>query len=158
MDPTCRRITAYGSVWWNTKSIIDRLICEQYLQYSQQKHSKTNPNFGRAVERERSELRNASPKERKSQVWKQKLSKKWSQGILGGSRERILPTCGPSLITPKGQRRDPDASDDNKNKRNKYKKITQPHWSYLWHHFHDRLPNRIAYGKVTFHVYPGETP
>ena len=27
-----------------------------------------NPNFGRAVERERSELRNASPKERKSQV------------------------------------------------------------------------------------------
>ena len=33
-------------------------------------------NFGRAVERERSELRNASPKEQKSQVWKQKLSKK----------------------------------------------------------------------------------
>ena len=77
-------------------------------------------NFGRAVERERSELRNASPKEQKSQVWKQKLSKKWSQGILGGSRERILPTCGPSLIPPKGQRRDPDASDDNnKNKKNK---------------------------------------
>ena len=116
MDPTCRRITAYGSVWWNTKSIIDRLICEQYLQYSQQKLSKNNTNFGRAVERERSELRNASPKERKSQVWKQKLSKKWSQGILGGSRERILPTCGPSLITPKGQRRDPDASDDKKHK------------------------------------------
>jgi len=31
------------------------------------------------------------------------------QGCLGGSRERILPTCGPSLITPKGQWRDPDA-------------------------------------------------
>ena len=67
-----------------------------------------------SVERERSELRNASPKARKSQVWKQKLSKIWSQGILGGSREPILPTCGPSLIPPKGQRRDPDASDDNK--------------------------------------------
>ena len=36
------------------------------------------------------------------------------QGCQGGSRERILPTCGPSLITPKGQRRDPDASDDKK--------------------------------------------
>ena len=41
-----------------------------------------NPNFGRAVERERSELRNASPKERKSQVWKQKLIKKWKKKKL----------------------------------------------------------------------------
>ena len=40
------------------------------------------------------------------------------------SCELILPTCGPSLITPKGQWRDPDTSDDNKNKnkRNKNKK------------------------------------
>ena len=38
--------------------------------YTQKKSQNNNPNFGRAVERERSELRNASPKERKSQVWK----------------------------------------------------------------------------------------
>ena len=132
MVPICRQVTAYGSVWWNTKSIIDRLICEQYLQYSQQKLPKNNTNFGRAVERERSELRNASPKERKSQVWKQKLSKKWSQGILGGSRERILPTCGPSLITPKGQRKDPDASDDIKTKTKEIKNNSTPHTEPKW--------------------------
>ena len=28
-------------------------------------------------------------------------------GYQGGSRERTLPTCGPSLISPKGQRNDP---------------------------------------------------
>jgi len=28
-------------------------------------------------------------------------------GYQGGSRERTLPTCGPSLITPEGQRSDP---------------------------------------------------
>ena len=39
-----------------------------------------------------------------------------ARDAMGGSRERILPTCGPSLIPPKGQRRDPDASDDNKTK------------------------------------------
>ena len=73
-----RRTAQYGEI---LKNIIDRLICEQYLQYSQQKHSKNNPNFGRAVERERSELRNASPKERKPQVWKQKM-KKWKKNTL----------------------------------------------------------------------------
>ena len=103
--------------------IIIAWSCPERKEILREKSPNNNPNFGRAVERERSELRNASPKERKSQeekveqksqVWKQKLSRKWSQGNLGGSRERILPTCGPSLITPKGQRRDPDASDDKK--------------------------------------------
>ena len=52
---------------------------------------------------------------------KTKNMQKMESGIQGGSRERILPTCGPSLITPKGQQRDPDASDDNKNKNKKLK-------------------------------------
>ena len=30
-----------------------------------------------------------------------------ASGNLGGSRERTMPIYGPSLITPKGQRRDP---------------------------------------------------
>ena len=45
------------------------------------------------------------------------------QGCQGGSRERILPTCGPSLITPKGQRRDPDASDDKKTQTKAFRKV-----------------------------------
>ena len=58
------------------------------------------------------------------------------QGCQGGSRERTLPTCGPSLITPKGQRRDPDASDDKKTQKEiKYlaknlKKLKQ--CKFLW--------------------------
>ena len=79
-----RRTAQYGEI---LKNIIDRLICEQYLQYSQQKHSKNNPNFGRAVERERSELRNASPKERKSQ-WKK--WKKWNYLCFGTIKLKTL--------------------------------------------------------------------
>ena len=65
------------------------MICEQYLQYSQQKHSKNNPNFGRAVERERSELRNASPKERKSQ-WKNEEKKKKMKLCFGNIKLNTL--------------------------------------------------------------------
>ena len=51
------------------ENLLFKIRYNKYLQYFQQRHSKNNPNFGRAVERERSELRNASPKEQKSQ-WK----------------------------------------------------------------------------------------
>ena len=44
-------------------------------------------NFGRAVERERSELRNASPKERKSQ-WKN--GKKWNYLCFGTIKLKTL--------------------------------------------------------------------
>ena len=57
-----------------------------------------------------------------SEVTEQKMR----SGNPGGSRERILPTCGPSLITPKGQRRDPDASDDNKTKTKEIKNNSTP--------------------------------
>ena len=118
--------------------IIIAWSCPERKEILREKSPNNNPNFGRAVERERSELRNASPKERKSQEEKveknlRSENKSWAenekmncQGCQGGSRERILPTCGPSLITPKGQRRDPDASDDNKTKTKEIKNNSTP--------------------------------
>ena len=72
--------------------IIIAWSCPERKEILREKSPNNNPNFGRAVERERSELRNASPKERKSQeekveqksqVWTQKLSKKWKNELSG---------------------------------------------------------------------------
>ena len=72
-----------------------------------------------------------------------------SQGYQGGSCEHILPTCGPSLITPKGQRRDPDIAD----KKTQTNEIKQKNKLNPTGH-----KSGTEFIKVTLDAYPGASP